>query len=79
MESNRNIELPLPMSVRGEVIQVLLAHLGITKTAFFIRDALSQRTDYLVIKNQLFGNQNAEQIYQSVQKWLAGKENDPSK
>src|SRR3972149_6612058 len=40
--------LPDTIVLKSEVIEAIIKSLGITKAAFFIRENISQKTDYLV-------------------------------
>ncbi|MBA3923026.1 MAG: hypothetical protein H0X31_15555 [Nostocaceae cyanobacterium] len=47
---------PRSNDVRYEAINALIKRLGIAKTAFFIREMMSQPVDYLKVKDRLFEN-----------------------
>jgi hypothetical protein len=47
--------------------------LGITKAAFFLRETMSQKTDYLEIKEKLFGEKTAAQLYSEISEWKKKK------
>ena len=47
--------LPDTKFIKSEVIDVIVKNLGITKTAFFLRETMSQKTDYLEIKKNYSG------------------------
>jgi hypothetical protein len=40
--------------------------LGITKAAFFLRESMSQKADYLEIKEKLFGAKTAKELYSEI-------------
>lgn len=65
--------LPVAQDLLSEAIQVLIEHLGIIKTAFFIRQNLSSQTDHLLLKQELLGNKKAENIFEDIQKRKAGQ------
>jgi|GEM_PF-1456163 len=52
--------------LRHEATQVLVNGLGLTKTAVFLREAWSSKTDYLELKEQLFGEKTATEIYADI-------------
>ncbi|MBI4825962.1 MAG: hypothetical protein HY807_06010 [Nitrospirae bacterium] len=47
-------------------IDTCMKNLGITKSAFFFRETMSQKTDYLEIKKKLFDNKTASDIYKEI-------------
>ena len=53
-------------SVRHEAIQILINRLDLTKVSFFIRDNLSNQTDYLEMKKKLFGDKTVSEIYNKM-------------
>jgi len=53
-------------SVRDEAIQILINSLDLTKVSFFIRDNLSNQTDYLEMKKKLFGDKTVSEIYNKM-------------
>ena len=60
--------IPKSCEIRPEAIQMLIESLGITKAAFFIRENLSQKEDYLMIKEDLFGEKMAAEIFGEIKK-----------
>ncbi len=54
-------------------IDTIVKNLGITKAAFFIRENLSIKTDYLEIKEKLFGSKTAAEVYNDISKWKMKK------
>jgi hypothetical protein len=59
-------KLPQSNSIRHEAIQILINSLGLTKASFFIRDNLSDQSDYLEMKEKLFANKTAAEIYHEM-------------
>ncbi|MDP3110610.1 MAG: hypothetical protein Q8M71_00725 [Thermodesulfovibrionales bacterium] len=58
--------LPDTKFIKSEVIDVIVKNLGITKTAFFLRETMSQKTDYLEIKKKIFGDKTARELYKEI-------------
>ncbi|HAI68234.1 MAG TPA: hypothetical protein DCM38_02230 [Gammaproteobacteria bacterium] len=58
--------VPHSDSVRHEAIQILINSLDLTKVSFFIRDNLSNQTDYLEMKEKLFGDKTVSEIYNEI-------------
>ncbi len=58
--------LPDTKFIKSEVIDVIVKNLGITKTAFFLRETMSQKTDYLEIKKKIFGDKTARELYKDI-------------
>jgi hypothetical protein len=67
--SPAKLKLVVPRSecVKDEAVQIRVNQLGLTKTAFFIRENLSSQTDYLEMKQELFGNKTAADLYHEIQ------------
>ncbi|MFA6054634.1 MAG: hypothetical protein WC769_04585 [Thermodesulfovibrionales bacterium] len=65
--------LPDIRVIKSEVIDTIVKNLGITKAAFFIRENLSIKTDYLEIKEKLFGSKSASELYNEISKWKPKK------
>jgi hypothetical protein len=68
MNIAEKLTIPKSREIRAEAIQVLIDRLGITKAAFFIRENLSQKEDYLKIKEDLFGKKTAAEIFGEIKK-----------
>lgn len=68
MTSAKQSKLVIPRSdsVKYEAIQTLINGLGLTKTAFFIRDNLSNQDDYLEMKEKLFEGKTAADLYNEI-------------
>jgi hypothetical protein len=58
--------LPDMKVIKSEVIDAIVKNLGITKAAFFLRESMSQKTDYLEMKALLFGNKTARELYSEI-------------
>lgn len=54
--------------VRVEGIKAIIEQLGIAKAAFFLRENMSQNVDYLKIKDQMFVNKTAREIYAEIKR-----------
>jgi hypothetical protein len=61
--------LPDIKILKSEVVETIAKNLGVTKTAFFLRETMSQKTDYLEIKEGLFGKKTAAQLYREISEW----------
>ena len=68
MNISEKLTIPKSCEIRAEAIQMLIESLGITKAAFFIRENLSQKEDYLMIKEELFGEKTAAEIFVEIKK-----------
>jgi hypothetical protein len=42
--------------------------MGITKSAIFIRENMSQRMDYLKAKDEIFAGKSVAQLYEEIKK-----------
>jgi len=68
MQTAKKITMPSSEEVRSEAVQTLITRMGITKAAIFIRENMTQKTDYLKIKNELFGGKSTTQLYAEIKK-----------
>ena len=66
MSTARNLKIPASNDVRSEAVGALIAQMGITKTAMFIRESMSHNEDYLKIKDELFGKKSVEQLVEEI-------------
>ena len=64
----KKIMVPSSEEVRIEAVQTLIKRMGTTKAAIFIREAMSQKTDYLKTKDELFAGKSAAQLYEEIKK-----------
>ncbi len=69
----RTESLPDMKVLKSEVVETIIKSLGITKAAFFIRETISQKIDYLEIKEKLFGSKTAAEIYTEISQWKTKK------
>lgn len=70
---NSSIAVPDMREIRLEVIQAILKNLGLAKSAMYLRENFSTKTDYLQIKEDLFSNKGTEEIYFDILKWKTSK------
>lgn len=63
------ISLPDIKELKTEVIEEIVKTFGITKAAFFIREMLHQKTDYIEIKNKIFGDKTVSEICNDITEW----------
>ena len=70
---NSSISIPDMRDIRIEVIQALLNNLGLAKSAMYLRENFSSKTDYLKIKEELFSNKGTEEIYNDILEWKNSK------
>ncbi len=66
--AHNKLVIPDSEQVRTEAAETLVERLGVAKAALFIRDNLARKTDYLTIKDHLFGKLSAEEIYSQIKK-----------
>lgn len=63
MKVQTDLTIPEIEEIRKEGVKALVERLGIAKAAFFLRETSSQPLNYLEIKDQLFGEMTATDIY----------------
>ena len=65
--------LPDIKILKSEVVEMIVKNFGITKSAFFLREILSQNIDYLKIKDTLFGDKTSAELYTEICEWKTKK------
>ena len=60
------IILPMGSQVKSEAVQTIVERMGITKAALFLRETMSQQTDYLDLKENLFAKASAADVYDAI-------------
>ncbi|MCL1466109.1 hypothetical protein [Argonema galeatum] len=60
--------VPKMSEVRVEGIKAIIEQLGIAKAAFFLRENMSQNVDYLEVKEEMFVNKTAREIYAEIKR-----------
>ena len=68
MITTKKLNLPRYDEIRSEAVRTIIDQLGITKAAFFIRESMFQKTDYLQLKEALFGKKTARELYREIKK-----------
>ena len=68
MITTKKLNLPRYDEIRSEAVRTIIDQLGITKAAFFIRESMFQKTDYLQLKEALFGQKKARELYREIRK-----------
>ena len=68
MLTAKKLMVPSSEEVRSEAVQMLITRMGITKAAIFIRETLSQKMDYLKVKDELFAGKSATKLYEEIKK-----------
>ncbi|MDY6805233.1 MAG: hypothetical protein SXA11_15700 [Cyanobacteriota bacterium] len=63
---NQKLVVPPMNSIRTESVKVIIERLGIAKAAFFCRETMSQPMDYLELKEKMFGEKTAREIYEEI-------------
>jgi hypothetical protein len=54
------------MKDSANAIQTIIERMGITKAAIFLRETMSQKTDYLALKEKLFVKTSAADVYAAI-------------
>ena len=65
---SQKLVVPQMDSIRTEGVKVIIERLGIAQTAFFCRETMSQPIDYLELKEKIFGEKTAIEIYEEIKK-----------
>lgn len=60
------VTLPENNTVKVEAVQAVIETMGITKAALFLRETMSQPTDYVRLKQKLFGTASASELYSAM-------------
>jgi hypothetical protein len=61
-----NVTLPMGGQVKTEAVQTIIERMGITKAAVFLRETMSQPTDYLALKEKSFAKTSAADVYAAI-------------
>lgn len=69
----KTLAIPRSEDVKTEVIETIVKRLGITKAAFFLRETISQKADYLKIKEELFKEKSVTDLYKEIKNWKRAK------
>ena len=64
--AKNTVILPMGGQVKTEAVQTIIERMGITKAAIFLRETMSQSTDYLTLKDNLFAKTSAADIYAAI-------------
>ena len=64
--AKNKVTLPMGSQVKTEAVQTIIERMGITKAAVFLRETMSQPTDYCVLKDNLFAKTSAAKIYAAI-------------
>jgi hypothetical protein len=54
------------ITVRNEVLKMLVDKMGFSKTSIFIRDNMSLDTDYLNMKDKLYAKKGVNELYSEI-------------
>jgi hypothetical protein len=68
MIPNKTLIIPKSDEIRSEAIETIIERLGIAKAAFFIRETMSQKLDYLKLKDRLFAGKTSSDLYGEIKK-----------
>ena len=66
MKIQTDLTIPEIKEISKEGVKALVERLGIAKAAFFLRETASQPLNYLEIKDRLFGEMTATDIYDQI-------------
>jgi hypothetical protein len=66
MKVQTDLTIPEIDEIRKEGVKALVERFGMAKAAFFLRETASQPLNYLEIKDQLFGEMTATDIYAQI-------------
>ena len=66
MKVKTDLTIPEIKEISKEGVKALVKRLGIAKAAFFLRETASQSLNYLEIKDRLFGEMTATDIYDQI-------------
>ena len=79
MPALKLVDIPEPQSIREEAFRSLIKNLGISKAAFFARECMSQKEDYVKLKDEIFANQSLDEMFQEIQLQRKSKQRSPRK
>lgn len=64
----KDLKVPVNREVRNEVVATIIDRLGIAKAASFFRETMSQKVDYLKVREKIFGEKTASELYTEIKK-----------
>ena len=79
MSALKLVDVPEPQSIREEAFRSLIKNLGISRAAFFARECMSQKEDYVKLKDEIFANQSLDEMFQEIQLQRKSKQRSPRK
>lgn len=65
-QARKMVTLPTGSQVKNEAVQTIIERMGITKAALFLRETMSQPTDYLALKDQMFAQASAADLFAAI-------------
>ncbi len=68
MKASKQLVVPQTDEIRKQGVKVIVEQLGIAGAAFFLRETMAQKVNYLELKSQLFGNMSVADIYREINK-----------
>ena len=68
MKASKKLVVPQADEIRKQGVKVIVEQLGIAGAAFFLRETMAQKVNYLELKSQLFGNMTVADIYREINK-----------
>lgn len=69
MKIAETLTIPQSEEIRTEALEAIIEKLGIAKAAFFLRETMSGKTDYLNVKEKLFAEKSVEELYDEIIEW----------
>lgn len=70
MIPDKTLIVPKSDEIRSEAIETIMERLGMAKAAFFVRETMSQKVDYLKLKERLFARKTSSDLYGEIKKTL---------
>ena len=64
--AKNSVTLPMGGQVKTEAVQTIIDRMGVTKAAIFLRETMSQPTDYCALKDKLFAKTSATAVYAAI-------------
>jgi hypothetical protein len=65
---DRKLTVPTDEEIRRTGVEAVIRSLGIARAAMFFRKTVSQKLDYLELKEELFGDRTVSDLYREIKR-----------
>ena len=69
MNSNYEVIIPKYEDVKTDIFKIIFQNYSLSDFAFFIREQMFQKTDYIELKEAIFQNMTIDNIVEEIKKF----------